>query len=701
MSDFPAAGTRSGRNKSVSGNAFDLLQPAVNPLKKPNKKTVAKQGYRRKPTSGGQAKSYLSKFIGRENRSKLDGSASDSEISVNSELRKRSLSGNIYTSSVVIKCQEVTSPATTSANKVNSTVNFNTNNLAPLKPSHPANQLNSLKSVIQLPPTKDGVMASLQVCQTTSDSSMFTNTPVHCVNTEMSQINTITTMSSHNTTAGLQHQSIPTTMLVASSSTPPPMSIMPTLPYIPSSAHSTPFSTSNMGTSMMQQFHLSQPQPISAGLYGGPLRMMSAPQEPTILSNINMTLTRIERDLQEYSRKSTTTAQKVDGMVFEQELDHRVLIAQNTKIAQLEDKLNIACKLIAHQETEIKAIKSKSMYDELKKTKNNLIISGLFKQDGKNEVELAEWFFKEVMKISGELHINNVYRTSGDESPLVVCFRSSASKQTVFDNVKNLKGIKNSKQRGYSIKSHLPDKLAEEDQRKRQILMANKKLPVPQRMKVQLKKGQLTIAGKPYEKKVPQSEAKHLLNMKPDELLEHRVIQQVASGPSKSDSGSHFYSFAVEVHNLTEIRKVYTHFKIMYADAAHVMMAYRLPGLNKAYDEDFIDDGEHGGGRRLLRVLFDGDHLSKMVLVVRYFGHVYLGTDRFKYITEGAEGALQGLAEGITHTSKLQLMSNRSTPTATPPPLSCVRQTFHCNKLDLLSRETRRREHFLLVSLPQ
>ena len=40
------------------------------------------------------------------------------------------------------------------------------------------------------------------------------------------------------------------------------------------------------------------------------------------------------------------------------------------------------------------------------------------------------------------------------------------------------------------------------------------------------------------------------------------------------------------------------------------MMAYRLPRTNKAYDEDYYDDSEHGGGRRLFRVLVDEDVFS-------------------------------------------------------------------------------------------
>ena len=96
--------------------------------------------------------------------------------------------------------------------------------------------------------------------------------------------------------------------------------------------------------------------------------------------------------------------------------------------------------------------------------------------------------------------------------------------------------------------------------------------------------------------------------------------------------GSRFQGFAAQVHNINDVRRVYKHFKIKYARYSHVMMAYRLPGTNKAYDEDYYDHSEYGGGRRLYRILKNEELYSVMLLVARDMGPKMLGPDRFIYI---------------------------------------------------------------------
>ena len=55
-------------------------------------------------------------------------------------------------------------------------------------------------------------------------------------------------------------------------------------------------------------------------------------------------------------------------------------------------------------------------------------------------------------------------------------------------------------------------------------------------------------------------------------------------------------------------------------NSTHVMKGYRLPGTNKVYDEGYCNDGEHGGGCRLLRILQEKDLYSVILVVVRNYG---------------------------------------------------------------------------------
>ena len=427
------------------------------------------------------------------------------------------------------------------------------------------------------------------------------------------------------------------------------------VPSIPGLLQNTPYT---MGTSMYSQYQMSCPTypalysrmtqmtPVIGGLQPG----------NTVLNSINQAVARIEKDMQRFTQETTSVKNQLDGVLFEQELDHKLVIQQNRKIHALEDRLDLACKLIINQDTEIKALKNKSMYEDLKQKKSSIVIHGLLPKDGQSEMELVKDFITTILKIPVDLKILKAYRMGKtDNSPVVVQFATKTAKNTIFEHTKNLKGVKNSVNKAYSIRSHLPEKMVEEDMRKRQIVAANKKLPQHHQANITLKKGILKIGSSVYSKKVETSDAKAMLSIPSDDMVELEKVPLVSTGQQISDQGSVFHGYTARVENIEQVRRIYKHFKLKFAEASHVMMAYALPGLNKAYDEDYVDDGEHGGGRRLLRVLLDANLNNQILLVVRYFGHVYLGVDRFKHITTVAENAIQASKDGITFTSSLNL----------------------------------------------
>ena len=84
---------------------------------------------------------------------------------------------------------------------------------------------------------------------------------------------------------------------------------------------------------------------------------------------------------------------------------------------------------------------------------------------------------------------------------------------------------------------------------------------------------------------------------------------------------------------LTRDRKV--------ARATHNMMAYRIirkknddqkSSAKAIVDQDYDDDGEHGAGHQLLRLLVLTKAENVLVVVSRWYGGILLGPDRFKHI---------------------------------------------------------------------
>ena len=58
------------------------------------------------------------------------------------------------------------------------------------------------------------------------------------------------------------------------------------------------------------------------------------------------------------------------------------------------------------------------------------------------------------------------------------------------------------------------------------------------------------------------------------------------------------------------------------------MYVYRCTDASGKHYESYIDDGEHGAGRRLLRYINDTDDAA--VVISRWYGGSHIGYERFE-----------------------------------------------------------------------
>jgi uncharacterized YigZ family protein len=105
----------------------------------------------------------------------------------------------------------------------------------------------------------------------------------------------------------------------------------------------------------------------------------------------------------------------------------------------------------------------------------------------------------------------------------------------------------------------------------------------------------------------------------------YKTIDSSATGIYK-EKGSKFMAFAYPVSNENEIKHIIAQTKKEYFDARHYCYAYRL-GIN---GETFRanDDGEPSGtaGRPIYGQMLSFDVTNILIVVVRYFGGIKLGT---------------------------------------------------------------------------
>ena len=122
----------------------------------------------------------------------------------------------------------------------------------------------------------------------------------------------------------------------------------------------------------------------------------------------------------------------------------------------------------------------------------------------------------------------------------------------------------------------------------------------------------------------------------------YKTINSTAEGIYKI-KGSKFLSFAIPVQNVDEIKVIVAEYRKQYFDARHVCYAYMLG--NERLEFRANDDGEPSGtaGRPILGQINSYELTDVMIIVVRYFGGILLGTGGL--VSAYKEAAIEALSQ--------------------------------------------------------
>ena len=259
----------------------------------------------------------------------------------------------------------------------------------------------------------------------------------------------------------------------------------------------------------------------------------------------------------------TEIGNRIDGLLFDQEDQEASLEMQHGEIQECHDKIELLTNMMVKYEDTLDQLTGKVSSLEAKNLNAELIIFGLTTDEEEEScVTIATNFFKHQMGIKDEIKISNAYwKGKGGDKPMVIQIDQASSKGTIYSNVANLKGKTNKKEQSYRIEDHLPELLAEQQCRYRQILVANNKQSEGNRQKLKISKDKLMIANKPYHSKVSTSSSnKAMLTMDADTLSNAKELK-AAGGDSDTENGSRFVAYACGANKIEEVRKVYIHYK--------------------------------------------------------------------------------------------------------------------------------------------
>lgn len=131
-----------------------------------------------------------------------------------------------------------------------------------------------------------------------------------------------------------------------------------------------------------------------------------------------------------------------------------------------------------------------------------------------------------------------------------------------------------------------------------------------------------------------------------------QTIKESAEGLYK-EKGSKFLAFALPVQTIEEVKQHINRYQQQYYDARHVCYAYMLGAERKDFRS--YDDGEPSGtaGRPILGQINAFELTDILVVVIRYFGGILLGTGGL--ITAYKEATFDVLNNAIIIKKELQM----------------------------------------------
>ncbi len=105
----------------------------------------------------------------------------------------------------------------------------------------------------------------------------------------------------------------------------------------------------------------------------------------------------------------------------------------------------------------------------------------------------------------------------------------------------------------------------------------------------------------------------------------YRTIKAASEGVY-SEKRSKFLAFAMPVRSVEEVKQIVAEYQKKYYDARHVCYAYMLGAERKEFRAN--DNGEPSGtaGKPILGQINSNELTDILIVVVRYFGGVKLGT---------------------------------------------------------------------------
>lgn len=319
---------------------------------------------------------------------------------------------------------------------------------------------------------------------------------------------------------------------------------------------------------------------------------------------------------------------------------------QAQEIAMLTEELNSVkeCNLIlegrlTRSEKMVEELKERSLYQEARSMRDNLVFYNIKEaSEGVEDTKaVLRGFLREEMRIGAEdmqqINFDRVHRVGAKNRNqpriIVAKFNPGFGKDIVLRHGKNLDRAKN-----YGVNEQLPQEL---EQRKKQLL-PQFKAARSNNEKPKWALDKLVVGNKVIQ--VPKDTVRNI-NTNTIKLATEMKIRHAPHMEHDKDSlrgpttyQGHTADISSQEDIIPALHAIYADYKV--ARASHNTYAYRIRSAEGRLTEHFQDDGDHGAGHHLLKLMQEKDITNRLVCVTTWSSGARLGRARYEQMLESA-----------------------------------------------------------------
>lgn len=359
-----------------------------------------------------------------------------------------------------------------------------------------------------------------------------------------------------------------------------------------------------------------------------------------ILKELSSTVKRLEKSVSQMRKDNSSSHNQVSAIQTIQSQDANRIRGLIDKVDDQEDKINVLIGIVARQDQQIQSLTHKLDASYVKENKNNLLISGIAETQGEDCYQEVANFLKNTLKVDKPIPLTQAYRFGkGNRRPILAKLKSVGDKAVVYAKTDRLYTVNKGRDIPFFVADHLPDAWAEKRRSNHHFKQQNKRLPLAQQQKVEIKGGILSIQNQVYEPLVKVPSILQMCNISPERKRFLREMEIIEGGTEHQD-GSIFVGYAAEAFTAQSVQNLYDALKLRIPDATHIACAFKFPGTDIAKNQGFVDDGEFGAGRALLNLLHKNKAYNKVLFITRHYGGQHIGVRRFQLMEKVALKAL-------------------------------------------------------------